>query len=130
MGRSTHIFPLLAYLLLAACGGNGGGAAVNAGNGNTGGTGVVPKGARLMEIQVSEAADGDFVGAFNLAQSVGMDSASLSLDWNGVDIGTDNSTGSFSKDYTKGKFKSNLHGRMRNYLQKHRRINQEARTQT
>lgn len=28
--------------------------------------------------------------------------------------------GSFSKDYTRGNFKSNLHGRLHNYLQNHR----------
>lgn len=53
---------------------------------------VVPKGARILEIQVSDPADGDFAGAFNLAQAVGMESASLSVDWNGIDIGTDTST--------------------------------------
>ena len=87
-----HILLILAALTFAACGGNGSSTPANTGNGNTGGTGVVPKGARLMEIQVSEPASGDFAAAFNLAQTAGMDSASLSVDWNGVDIGTDNNT--------------------------------------
>jgi hypothetical protein len=53
---------------------------------------VVPKGTRLLEIHVSEPAGGDFAEAFNLAQSVGMDAASLSLDWNSIDIATDDTT--------------------------------------
>ena len=53
----------------------------------------MPKGDRILEIQVSEPASGDFVGAFNLAQSIGMESASLSVDWNGIDVGTDPITG-------------------------------------
>ena len=71
--------------LVTACGGGGGG-------GSGGGLAPQPRGARVLEIQTSEPANGDFVGAFNLAQSIGMQSASLSLDWNAVDIGTDNST--------------------------------------
>jgi hypothetical protein len=65
-------------------------AACNGGGGNDNGSddsGAVPKGNRILEIQTSEPADGDFAGAFNLAQTVGMQSASLALDWNAIDIG-------------------------------------------
>jgi len=90
MDQPIHILPILASLVLVACG--GGSTPGNTGNVNPGGSGVVAKGNRLMEIQVSAPANGDFAAAFNLAQTVGMDSASLSLDWNGIDIGTDNNT--------------------------------------
>lgn len=84
---------LLTIALIAAvsgCGGGGGSAQPLPPLPSPPPTTVVPKGDRVLEIQVSEPANGDFAGAFNLAQSVGMESASLSLDWNGVDIGTDN----------------------------------------
>ena len=77
-----------AFMILAIAACNGGG-----GNGNgSENTAAVPKGNRVLEIQSSEPADGDFAGAFNLAQTVGMESASLAQDWNDIDIGTDNST--------------------------------------
>ena len=53
---------------------------------------VVQKGNRLIEIDINEAADNDFAAAFNRGQSVGMDSVSLSIDWNLIDIGSDQST--------------------------------------
>ncbi|MFQ6007100.1 MAG: hypothetical protein ACE5OQ_16540, partial [Woeseia sp.] len=80
----------LALLLFAACG--GGGSYGNSGNTGGSGPGIVAKGNRLLEIQTSEPANGDFAGAFNLAQTIGMDSASLSVDWNAIDIGTDLTT--------------------------------------
>lgn len=84
--RITNWITLLAAVALTSCG--GGTAATQAPV--TPPTGIVPKGSRLLEIQVNESAGIDFVNAFNLAQTVGMDSISLSLDWNGIDIGTDN----------------------------------------
>lgn len=84
-------FPLVVLLsssLLIACGGGGSGADST----NTPEPTVVAKGSRIFEIQTSEPASGDFEGAFNLAQSIGMQSASMSIDWNQLDIGTDNST--------------------------------------
>ncbi len=87
----TLIRCLMLLLLIAGCGGSGG----SGNNGNGGDPGlnnVVPRGARLLEIHVSEPASGDFVTAFNAAQAVGMDAASLSLDWNAIDIGTDLAT--------------------------------------
>jgi hypothetical protein len=53
----------------------------------------VQKGTRVLEVQVSEPANGDFAGAFNLAQTIGTEAASLSLDWSAIDIGTDMTTG-------------------------------------
>ncbi|MFQ5547618.1 MAG: hypothetical protein ACE5FV_04950 [Woeseia sp.] len=85
--RRQSLILSLAILLIAACGGGGGYG--NSNNTGGGGPGVVAKGNRLLEIQTSEPANGDFAGAFNLAQSIGMDSASLSVDWNAIDIGTD-----------------------------------------
>lgn len=75
-------------ILLSGCGGGGGGG----GAGGTGAMAPIAKGARVLEIQTSEPANGDFAGAFNLAQTIGMESASLSVDWNDIDIGTDNGT--------------------------------------
>ena len=76
-----------------ACGGGDSGGAAIPPSPPPGGPAVVQKGSRVLEIQVSTPADGDFVGGFREAQTVGMESASLSLDWNGVDIGTDPNTG-------------------------------------
>jgi len=90
MDQPRHVPLILAGLFLVACGGSP--SPDNTGSSNPGGTGVVPRGDRLMEIQVSEPANGDFVSGFNLAQSIGMDSASLSVDWSGIDTGTDTST--------------------------------------
>jgi len=88
MDRLKILF--LAALMLQGC---GGGASAPMSPAPPAGSGVVPKGNRLLEIQVSEPASGDFTGAFNLAQTVGMQSASLALDWNDIDIGTDNLSG-------------------------------------
>lgn len=52
----------------------------------------VAKGGRTLEIQVSEPASNDFASAFNLAQSIGNEAVSLSIDWSAIDIGTDYST--------------------------------------
>lgn len=90
MDKLKHVTPVLAGLILVACGGNS--TTTIPVGGNPGGTSVVQKGARLMEIQVSEPANGDFVSGFSLAQSIGMDSASLSVDWSAIDIGTDNNS--------------------------------------
>jgi hypothetical protein len=94
MQKGVH-WTLAAFLILAlaACSGGGGdgGPVDETGNGSDD-SGAVPKGDRVLEIHVSEPADGDFAGAFNLAQTIGMQSASLAVDWNAIDIGTDNST--------------------------------------
>jgi len=86
MTRKSRFTALLSFLVLGACGGSGSGPV------DPLPTSVVGKGVRILEIQVNEPASGDFSGAFNLAQSIGMQSASLSLDWNSIDIGSDNST--------------------------------------
>ena len=90
------VWGIVAGLGLAACGGGSGGG-TNAPPPPppppSGGPPVVQKGDRVLEIQVSDPADGDFVSAFREAQSVGMASASLSLDWSILDIGSDPNTG-------------------------------------
>lgn len=73
-------------LVIAACSGGGGNGDKNPIDR------AVAKGDRILEIQTSEPANGDFAAAFNLAQTVGMESASLAVDWNEIDIGTDNNT--------------------------------------
>ena len=47
---------------------------------------------RILEIDVIPAADGDFARAFDFAQEAGMQAISMSLDWNTIDIGTDDTT--------------------------------------
>lgn len=88
--RITILLGVLTALVLAACSGSPSSSIVNPPP--PPGTSVVQKGDRVLEIQVSEPANGDFTGSFNLAQSIGMQSASLSVDWNDLDIGTDNTT--------------------------------------
>ena len=46
----------------------------------------------------------------------------------GIDPDTICYCGSFSKDYTKSKFRSNLHGRLHNYLQNHGSQESERKT--
>lgn len=79
----------VAMYALSAC---GGGSDPAPPTGNPPPPTVIAKGSRLLEIQTNVPASGDFALAFNLAQSIGMDSASLSVNWNGIDIGTDNTT--------------------------------------
>ena len=47
---------------------------------------------RILEIDVIPAADGDFARAFDVAQEAGMQAVSMSVDWNTIDIGTDDTT--------------------------------------
>jgi len=72
----------LTLLTLSACGGN---------NNNNTAAGGPTKGDRILEIDVTAAADGDFATAFDTALAAGMESISLSVDWNQIDIGTDSS---------------------------------------
>jgi hypothetical protein len=85
------LFLLLLVPLIAACG-NDNASDEPANENDPISPEVVPKGARLLEIHVNEPAGGDFAEAFNISQSVGMDAASLSLDWNSIDIDTDQTT--------------------------------------
>jgi hypothetical protein len=98
MEKLLH-WTLTAFMILAIAACNGGGGDSAGGNDNgSDNSGTVPKGNRILEIQPSEAADGDFAGAFNLAQTAGMQSASLALDWNAIDIGTDNGSPVYADD--------------------------------
>lgn len=83
--------PLIAALA-AGCGGSGGSTSEPAAAAPPPASGPVQRGSRLLEIDVTAAADGDFAGAFNLASSIGMQSISVSLDWTDIDIGTDSTT--------------------------------------
>jgi hypothetical protein len=47
---------------------------------------VVPRGDRLLGIDVSEAADGDYDAAFDLARRAGIDFTSLTVYWDDLDL--------------------------------------------
>lgn len=50
---------------------------------------VVQKGERILEIQVNETADGEFVTSFNQALALGAQSQTFSVDWSAIDLGVD-----------------------------------------
>ena len=70
------------WILLGLCflaGGCGGS------DGDSGGPSVVPKGTRMMVLDVGPAADGDYDAAFTLAQAAGVEAVTLHLAWNTIE---------------------------------------------
>ncbi len=78
---------LLAQMVLA-CGGGGSGETAPTPPMVPPTVSALAKGERILEIDVNQASDDDFSNAFNLANTIGMQSATLSLDWTLIDIGT------------------------------------------
>ena len=74
--------------MIVACGGGGSGDSAPAAQVTPPTPMPLAKGERILEIDVNQASDNDFAAAFNLANKIGMQSATLSLDWTLIDIGT------------------------------------------
>lgn len=61
----------------------------DSGSGDGSDTDPVPKGTRVLEIQVNQTADGEFIEPFNTALAIGVDSQTFSVDWTQVESGLD-----------------------------------------
>lgn len=71
----SHCWLLALVIVLAACGGGGGG------SGDGGDPGPIPRGERLLSIDISLPEDGNYISAFENAFVTDFDQVKLSYDW-------------------------------------------------